>query len=59
MERCAVVAARKKAYSYQTFCEMFSEAGERTGATKRLSHEPGQKAYTSTGGSTPRTTRTA
>lgn len=41
----AAEAAGRRAYSYQTFCEMFAEEAERAGATRRLAHEPGQKAY--------------
>ena len=53
MEHCvAAEGAGKAAYSYQTFCEMFSEAAERAGATRRLAHEPGAKAYVDWAGDT-------
>lgn len=53
MEHCvAAEGAGKRAYSYQTFCEMFSEAAERAGATRRLAHEPGAKAYVDWAGDT-------
>ena len=53
MEHCiAAEAAGKRAYSYQSFCEMFSEAAERAGATRRLAHEPGAKAYIDWAGDT-------
>lgn len=48
----AAEAAGKAAYSYQTFCEMFSEAAERAGATRRLAHEPGAKACVDWAGDT-------
>lgn len=48
----AAEAAGKRAYSYQTFCEMFSDAAERAGATRRLAHEPGAKAYVDWAGDT-------
>lgn len=35
----------KMAYSYQTFCEMFSKEADRLGATRHFEHEPGAKAY--------------
>ena len=53
MEHCeAAAAAGKAAYSYQTFCEMFSEAAEKAGARRRLAHEPGAKAYIDWAGDT-------
>ena len=53
MEHCvAAEAAGKSAYSYQTFCEMFSRAAEKAGATRRLAHEPGAKAYIDWAGDT-------
>ena len=46
MEHCeAAAAAGRAAYSYQTFCELFSEADEKAGAKRRLAHEPGAMAY--------------
>lgn len=54
MERCeAAAAAGRSAYSYQTFCEMFSRAAEKAGATRRFAHEPGTKAYIDWAGDTP------
>ena len=38
-------AAGKLAYSYQTFCEMFAEAAEKTNAVRHFVHEPGAKCY--------------
>lgn len=39
MEHCeAAAAAGRSAYVYQTFCEMFSRAAEKAGATRRLAH---------------------
>lgn len=53
MEHCvAAEAAGKRAYSYQAFCEMFADAAERAGATRRLAHEPGAKAYIDWAGDT-------
>ncbi|WP_455135984.1 DDE-type integrase/transposase/recombinase [Thermophilibacter sp.] len=53
MEHCvAAEAAGKRAYSYQTFCEMFADAAERAGAVRRLAHEPGAKAYIDWAGDT-------
>ncbi len=53
MEHCeAAAAADRLAYSYQTFCEMFSDAAERAGARRRLAHEPGAKAYVDWAGDT-------
>lgn len=34
-----------EAYCYQTFCEMFAEAEDRSDARKRFDHLPGEKAY--------------
>lgn len=34
-----------EAYCYQTFCEMFAEAENRSDARKRFEHLPGEKAY--------------
>ena len=50
--REAAAAAGRLAYSYQTFCEMFSDAAERAGARRRLAHEPGAKAYVDGAGDT-------
>lgn len=50
--REAAAAAGRLAYSYQTFCEMFSDAAERAGARRRLAHEPGAKAYVDWAGDT-------
>lgn len=53
MEHCvAAEAAGKSAYSYQTFCELFARAAEKAGATRRLAHEPGAKAYVDWAGDT-------
>ena len=52
-EHCeAAAAARRPAYAYQTFCEMFLRAAEKAGATRRLAHEPGAKAYVDWAGDT-------
>lgn len=46
IEYCEEAAAEgRMSYSYQTFCEMFSEEAERLGATRHFRHEPGAKAY--------------
>ena len=51
--RCEEAAeAGKAAHSYQTFCEMFSDAAEKAGARRRLAHEPGAKAYIDWAGDT-------
>ena len=53
MEHCdEAAAAGRSAYAYQTFCEMFSKAAEKAGATRRLAHEPGAKAYVDWAGDT-------
>ncbi|OUO58146.1 hypothetical protein B5F74_10965 [Collinsella sp. An271] len=53
MEHCeADEADGKSAYAYQTFCEMFARAAKRAGATRRLAHEPGAKAYVDWAGDT-------
>lgn len=53
LEHCeAAAAAGRSAYAYQTFCEMFARAAEKTGATRRLAHEPGAKAYIDWAGDT-------
>lgn len=53
MEHCdETAAAGRSAYAYQTFCEMFSKAAEKAGATRRLAHEPGAKAYVDWAGDT-------
>ena len=45
-EYCALAThAGLMSYSYQTFCEMFSELAERTDAKKHFTHDPGAKAY--------------
>lgn len=45
-EYCELAAhAGLMSYSYQTFCEMFSDLAEKTGATKHFVHEPGAKYY--------------
>ena len=53
MEHCAAASDRGKlAYSYQTFCSMFAEEAERSGATRHFVHEPGAKAYIDWAGDT-------
>ena len=53
MECCeAAATSGKPAYSYQTFCELFAEAAKKAGATRRLVHEPGAKAYIDRAGDT-------
>ena len=45
-EYCALASqAGLLSYSYQTFCEMFSEYAERTNAVRRFIHVPGAKVY--------------
>jgi transposase len=45
-EYCALAAqAGLMSYSYQSFCEMFSEFAQRTDAVKHFTHDPGAKAY--------------
>lgn len=57
MEHCDEAAeAGKLAYSYQTFCEMFAQAAQKSGAVKRFAHEPGAKAYIDWAGDTARIT---
>ena len=38
-------SAGMTAYSYQTFCEMFSEAANSSGAARHFTHVAGEKAY--------------
>lgn len=38
-------AAGKLAYSYQSFCEMFSDVAQKTDAVRHFDHEPGAKCY--------------
>ena len=46
IEYCEEAAADDRlAYSYQTFCEMFSQEAERLDAKRHFAHEPGAKAY--------------
>ncbi|MDO4539116.1 MAG: IS21 family transposase [Coriobacteriales bacterium] len=46
MEYCDEAAARGRlAYSYQTFCEMFSSEAERLDAKRHFLHKPGEKVY--------------
>ena len=46
IEYCeAAEQAGKLAYAYQTFCEMFSDAADKAGATRHFAHEPGAKCY--------------
>ena len=53
LEHCAAALAQGKlAYSYQSFCEQFSAAAERLGATQHFRHTPGEKAYIDWAGDT-------
>lgn len=53
MEYCIQAAsAGLMAYSYQTFCEMFSDEAERLGAVRHFRHEPGAKAFIDWAGDT-------
>ena len=53
MEYCIQAAsAGLMAYSYQTFCEMFSDESERLGAVRHFRHEPGAKAFIDWAGDT-------
>ena len=46
IEYCEEAASQgKMAYSYQSFCEMFSKEAERLDATRHFRHDPGAKAY--------------
>lgn len=46
IEYCERAGAEGKlAYAYQTFCEMFADVAEKTGATRHFLHEPGAKCY--------------
>lgn len=45
-EYCSSAAeCEKLAYSYQSFCEQFSDEAEKLGATQHFKHAPGEKAY--------------
>ena len=53
IEYCeAAEQAGKLAYAYQTFCEMFSDAADKAGATRHFAHEPGAKCYIDWAGDT-------
>ena len=53
LEHCETAAAAgRSAHAHQTFCEMFARAAEKAGATGRLAHEPGAKAYIDWAGDT-------
>ena len=53
MEYCIQAAsAGLMAYSYQTFCEMFSDEAERLGTVRHFRHEPGAKAFIDWAGDT-------
>ena len=44
-ERCEAAGAGRLPFSYSRICEILSEGGGPPGASARLVHEPGQKAY--------------
>ncbi len=39
------ISAGKAAYSYQTFCDMFAQVAQTTGAARHFTHVAGEKAY--------------
>lgn len=56
-EHCeSAVAQGKLSYSYQSFCEMFAQAAEKSGATKHFQHIPGEKVFIDWAGDTAKIT---